>query len=56
MSENETGMDCAVKLLKTAQNAVNGGNVVEMLGALSTSRYLDGLTRRLKYKWERFTA
>lgn len=52
MSENETGMDCALKLLQAAQNAANSGNVVEMLDALSASHYLDGLTRRLKYKWK----
>ena len=38
------------KLLE-AQQAVNRGDVIGMLKALTESRYLDGLTRRLKHKW-----
>ena len=44
-------MDDAAKLLERAQEAVNRDDVVEMLRALTASRYLDGLTRRLQKEW-----
>ena len=44
-------MNDAAKLLEKAQQAVNRGDVIEMLEALTASRYLDGLTRRLQRKW-----
>lgn len=46
-------MDDAAALLERAQQAVNAGDVVEMLDTLTASRYLDGLTRRLQSKWGR---
>ena len=36
---------------KESQQAVNRGDPVEMLDALTASRYLDGLTRRLQKQW-----
>ena len=51
MSEKHPGIDTAPQLLQTAQDAVNRGAVLEMLEALTASRYLDGLTRRLRYDW-----
>ena len=51
--KQETGLDDAAALLERAQQAVNAGDVVEMLGTLTASRYLDGLTRRLQSKWGR---
>ena len=44
-------MSDAAKLLERAQQAVNQGDVVALLEALTASRYLDGLTRRLQKKW-----
>lgn len=51
MSKQGTRFDGATSLLAQAQRAINRGDVVEMLGALHESRYLDGLTRRLQKKW-----
>lgn len=51
MNEREGLMNDAAKLLEKAQQAVNRGDVVEMLEALTASRYLDGLARRLQSKW-----
>ena len=53
MSEQETEMNDAAELLERAQQAVNRGDVVEMLRALTASGYLDGLTRRLQEQWGR---
>ena len=53
MSKQGTRSDGAAKLLQTAQQALNRGDVIEMLRALEESRYLDGLTRRLQQKWAR---
>lgn len=52
MSAQEMQRNDAAKLLERAQQAVNRGDVVAMLHALSASRYLDGLTRRLQKKWD----
>ena len=46
-------MSEAAELLARAEQAVNQGQVVAMLEALTASRYLDGLTRRLQKKWGR---
>ncbi len=53
MSKEGTRSDRAAKLLHKAQQAINRGDVIEMLRALEESRYLDGLTRRLQQKWGR---
>ena len=53
MSEQETEMNDAAELLERARQAVNRGDIVETLRALTASRYLDGLTRRLQKKWGR---
>ena len=39
------------ELLKKAQKAVSQGNPIGMLEALTESKFLDGLTRRLQKKW-----
>ena len=44
-------MNNAATLLQRAQEAVNRGDVLGMLEALTASGYLDGLTRRLQKKW-----
>ena len=44
-------MNNAATLLKRAQDAVNRGDVLGMLEAVTASGYLDGLTRRLQKKW-----
>jgi DNA-directed RNA polymerase specialized sigma24 family protein len=41
----------AQQLLQAAQQAAMAGNAPAMLGALSASGYLDGLVRRLRFKW-----
>lgn len=51
MSKRTTEIDNAARLLEEAQQAVNRGDPVEMLDALTASGYLDGLTRRLQQKW-----
>ena len=51
MTERERPMNGGAKFLEKAQQAVNRGDVVEMLEALTASRYLDGLARRLQSKW-----
>ena len=51
MNESYSRFDRATRLLQTAQDALNRGDVVTMLEALTASRYLDGLARRLQYKW-----
>ena len=51
MNEREGQMTNATELLERAQDAVNRGDVFAMLEALTASRYLDGLTRRLQEKW-----
>ena len=53
MRENDNKNSDLARLLERAQQAVNQGDPVEMLDALSASRYLDGLTRRLQSKWGR---
>ena len=50
MSKEINETESKAKLLE-AQQAVNRGDVIGMLKALTESRYLDGLTRRLKHKW-----
>ena len=52
MSEKYAKTDDAAQLLQTAQEAVNRGDVVKMLEALTASRYLDGLIRRLQHDWD----
>ena len=56
MSEQETETIDAGKLMENAQQAINRGDVVNMLDALAESRYLDGLTRRLEKKWDSLPA
>lgn len=51
MSEQDTKIEKAAQLLERAQHAVNRGDLVGMLDALTASGYLDGLTRRLQQKW-----
>ena len=51
MRKQGTRLDGVAKHLQTAQQAINCGDVIEMLRALEESRYLDGLTRRLQKKW-----
>lgn len=51
-SQQHTGIDDAVRLLQRAQAAVNGGEPLEMLKALTASGYLDGLRRRLQKQWD----
>lgn len=51
MDKQETEIDTSTNLLEIAQQAVNQGDVVEMLRALTESRYLDGLARRLQKEW-----
>ena len=51
MSEKDNEMGDAAELLERAQQAVNRGDPVGMLDALTASRYLDGLTRRLQKQW-----
>ena len=51
MNEKHAGIDDAAQLLERAQEAVNRGNTVKMLEALTASRYLDGLRRRLQKQW-----
>ena len=51
MSEHDTEFNAAAQPLERAQQAVNRGDLVEMLEALTASRYLDGLTRRLQEQW-----
>ena len=51
MSEHDTEIADAAQLLERAQQAVNRGDPVEMLVALTASHYLDGLTRRLQKQW-----
>ena len=53
MRKQQTQMNEAAKLLERAQQAVNRRDVGTMLHALTASRYLDGLTRRLQKKWGR---
>ena len=53
MSEQGLMINDAIGLLQRAQEAVNRGDVGEMLLTLTESRYLDGLTRRLQEKWGR---
>ncbi len=51
-SQQDAGIDDAVRLLQRAQAAVNGGEPLEMLEALTASGYLDGLRRRLQKQWD----
>lgn len=51
-SEQHAGIDDAGRLLQRAQAAVNGGEPLEMLEALTASGYLDGLKRRLQKRWD----
>ena len=51
MSEQDTKIEKAAQLWERAQHAVNRGDLVGMLDALTASGYLDGLTRRLQQKW-----
>ena len=51
MSKQNAGINETVRLLGRAQKAVNRGDPVEMLEALTASGYLDGLRRRLQADW-----
>ena len=51
MSKKGTEINDVAQLLEKAQQAVNRGDLVEMLDNLTASGYLDGLTRRLQKKW-----
>lgn len=46
-----SGINDAAQLLERAQEAVNRSDPVRMLEALTASRYLDGLRRRLQVQW-----
>lgn len=51
-SRQHAGLDDAARLMQRAQTAVNRGDPLDMLEALTTSGYLDGLRRRLQKQWE----
>ena len=51
MSLRETGFDDASELMEKAQEAINQGDVSQMLDALTASGFLDGLKRRLQKQW-----
>ena len=51
MNKKGTEINDVAQLLERAQQAVNRGDLVEMIDNLTASGYLDGLTRRLQKKW-----
>ena len=56
MSERLAGIDDAARLLERTQEAVIRRDPIQMLEALTASRYLDGLTRRLQKQWGRLSS